>query len=125
MIIPLLSPPLLSLSKLIWVFFLPQFQDASRVHRWVDPAHKVEVPDIEAAIGAHCQGDRRQQLVAVCQAVTAGAGDTAPPAVSHDAGDYWGLLRHKDVLAASLVKDAWTAERVEVIISVTGSLVTV
>lgn len=85
---------------------LPQFQDASCVHRWVDPAHKIEVPDIQAAIDAHCQSNRSQQLVAVREAITAGARDAAPAAVPHDARDYWRLLCHKDVFPAAFVKDA-------------------
>lgn len=49
--------PLFSSLLSFWFCVLPQFQDASRVQGWVDPADKVEVPDIEAAIYAHRQGN--------------------------------------------------------------------
>lgn len=93
--------------------FSPQFQDGSGVHGRVDPADKVEVSDVEAAVDAHGQSHRCQQLVPVREAVTAGAGNTAPAAVSHDAGDNRGLLRHKDVLAAALVQDTWTRDETQ------------
>lgn len=94
-----------------WSGGLPQFQDAGCVHRRVHPAYKIEVPDIQAAIDAHCQSNRSQQLVAVCEAVTAGARDAAPAAVSHDARDYRRLLCHKDVFPAAFVKDAWEQQK--------------
>lgn len=90
---------------------LPQLQDAGGVHGRVHPAYKVEVPDVQAAVCAHGQGHRGQQLVAVSQAVAAGAGDAAPAAVPHDAGDDRRLLGHKDVLATALVEDAWRRMR--------------
>lgn len=60
----------------------PQLHHAADVPRGEDPADVVEVADKDAAVGTAGQCQRRQQLVALSLAVTAGTRDTAAPAVS-------------------------------------------
>lgn len=61
---------------------LPELHHTANVPGGEDPPDVVEVPDENAAIRSASEGQRRQQLVALCLAVTAGAGDAASPTIS-------------------------------------------
>ncbi|MEQ2203554.1 hypothetical protein XENOCAPTIV_000617, partial [Xenoophorus captivus] len=61
---------------------LPQLHDTANIPRGKDPPDVVEVPDKNAAICSTSKGQRRQQFVALCLSITAGAGDAASTTVS-------------------------------------------
>jgi len=61
---------------------LPQLHDTGNIPGGEDPPDVVEVSNEDAAICSAGQSQRRQQLVALCLPVTAGAGDAAPTSIS-------------------------------------------
>ena len=90
----------------VCVCVLPELQHTGDVARGEDPSNVVEVAYVQAAVRATCQRHRSQQLVAVRQAVTAGAGNAPPPSVTHDAPNHRGLLGNEHILAVAFVEDA-------------------
>lgn len=91
--------------------YIPQLQDVGDIPRGEDPSDVVEVPHIEAPVGAAREGHGGQELVAISKAVAAGAGDASPAPVAHDAPDDRWLLRHKLVLPVPFVQDAWDKDK--------------
>lgn len=61
---------------------LPQLHDTGHIPRREDPPYVVEVSDEKATICSTGQSQGRQQLVALCLPVTAGAGDAAAAAIT-------------------------------------------
>lgn len=95
------------------LLLLPELQDTGDVPRGEDPPHVVEVAHVQAAVGAAGQRHRGQQLVSVGQAIAAGAGDAAPPAVAYHAADHWRLLGDEHVLPVAHMKNTWGGHREE------------
>lgn len=87
-------------------FISPELHDACHVPRGVDPADEIEIANVEAAIDAPGQSNRRQQLVALGLPVTAGAGNAPAPSVPHHGGNHWRLEGDELVLPAAFVQDA-------------------
>lgn len=88
-------------------FSIPELQYACGIEVGINSAYKIQISDIEAAINACCQGYRCQQLISISKAITARAWDASSTPITHDACDDGWLLGHKDVLTATLMKDAW------------------
>lgn len=61
---------------------LPQLHDTGDIPRGEDPPDVVEVSNEDAAICSAGQSQGRQQLVALCLPITAGAGDAAATSIS-------------------------------------------
>lgn len=86
---------------------LPQLHDTCDIAGRVDAPDVVEISHVQTSIDAPGQSHRRQQLVTLCLAVTAGAGDAPAPPVPHDSGDDGRLEGDELVLPAAFIKDAW------------------
>ena len=94
---------------------LPELQHGCGVQSGVDPADEVEVSHIQAAVPPTGQRHGGQQLVAFSQTTAAGARDTAPAPVPHDAVDDWRLLLwYKHVLPTALMQDPWNSRGIPI-----------
>ena len=91
--------------------YIPHLQDVGDISRGEDSADVVEVSHVETTIRAAGEGHGGQELVAISKTIAAGAGDTSPAPIAHDAADDRWLLGHKLVLSIPFVQDAWDEER--------------